>query len=502
MLSHISTRFLSGAATQNITLTSNNNQANYTFNDEIITDANIQLKSFTGRKISLKANTLPGYNFKYWELLSAVIQENILPFGSTWKYWDGNAIPAENWNTTAYNDGSWKSGAAQLGYGNKGEVTLIGYGGNANAKYPTAYFRKTIYIDDVNKLSNIIATVFADDGAAVYVNGTEAGRFNLGSGTLTFNTLTTTYNNGEYASFPIPLNLLKTGDNIIAVEVHQTAVNSSDLIFNLQISCEKTVSNVVETNPVYTTTLNTGINIKAVYEENNAVDPLTLATIKINEIVSSNNQDADEKGEKDDYIELYNYGNKAVNLAGWYLSDDHTNLRLSQITNTDSAATLIQPGGFLVIWCDDTPTQGALHTGFKLSKEGEFIALSANDKFGFTQVVDSVSFPLLEQNTSFARVPDGSINWNIQASSINKTNILTAVSEENINLIKIYPTTTHDKIYIENGMNSTINLTDLSGRILNTTELSSNRESIDLSDLQSGVYLISTGKKSFRIIKL
>ncbi len=65
---------------------------------------------------------------------------------------------------------------AQLGYGDGDEATVVSYGTNANKKYTTTYFRKSISIASASALSNISLKVKRDDGVVVYINGTERYR--------------------------------------------------------------------------------------------------------------------------------------------------------------------------------------------------------------------------------------------------------------------------------------------------------------------------------------
>ena len=63
--------------------------------------------------------------------------------GEVWRYYDGASV-ATGWATPSFDDSSWKQGRAELGYGDGGEATVIGYGGNAGDKHVTSYFRHTV----------------------------------------------------------------------------------------------------------------------------------------------------------------------------------------------------------------------------------------------------------------------------------------------------------------------------------------------------------------------
>ena len=79
-----------------------------------------------------------------------------------------------------------------------------------------------------------------DDGAVVYLNGTEVYRSNMPSGTITYTTLASTTINGAdestWYSSTISPSLLVNGTNEIAVEIHQSVQTSSDISFDFQLA--------------------------------------------------------------------------------------------------------------------------------------------------------------------------------------------------------------------------------------------------------------------------
>jgi hypothetical protein len=104
-----------------------------------------------------------------------------------------------------------------------------------------------------------------------------------------------------------------------------------------------------------------------------------------------------------DWIEFYNTGKEDVDLAGYYLTDDSTNLKKFAFT-TDA---VVKAGGTLVVWAAGSSNtgRGALHAGFKLSATKDNL-VTLSDPNGST--VDTVAFGAsLAQNASYARLPDG-----------------------------------------------------------------------------------------------
>ena len=131
--------------------------------------------------------------------------------------------------------------------------------------------------------------------------------------------------------------------------------------------------------------------------------------LRLNEILASNDvTQMDEFFEFDDFIEIYNAGG-IVNLAGYYLSDDHLNLTKHQIPATSPGTTTLLPGGFAVFFADnDNLSQGAMHTNFTLSTNGENVFLTAPD--GIT-IIDSVSYPEMATDISYGRTCESCSTW-------------------------------------------------------------------------------------------
>ena len=65
------------------------------------------------------------------------------------RYYDGIDVD-DDWNAPGYNDSSWGQGPAPLGYGDDGESTVIGFGGNESDKHITAYFRTVASLSNIH----------------------------------------------------------------------------------------------------------------------------------------------------------------------------------------------------------------------------------------------------------------------------------------------------------------------------------------------------------------
>jgi len=162
--------------------------------------------------------------------------QTLVAYGASWKYLDNGTNQGTAWRATSFNDASWAAGNAQLGYGDGDEATVVSFGPDANNKYITTYFRKTISIADASILTSISGNVKRDDGIAIYVNGTEVYRNNLAAGAA-YNTLATLASDdgATPVAFSFSPSAFVTGNNVIAVEIHQNAVTSTDISFDLQL---------------------------------------------------------------------------------------------------------------------------------------------------------------------------------------------------------------------------------------------------------------------------
>ncbi|MBS1607856.1 MAG: metallophosphoesterase family protein [Bacteroidetes bacterium] len=164
-------------------------------------------------------------------------QVTLVPYGSSWKYLDNGTNQGTAWQGTSFNDASWASGNAELGYGDGDEATIVSYGGNASTKYITTYFRKTITIADPTVYSSFTLNVERDDGCIVYINGTEITprESNMPASAITYTTPAVAAIEDAVVSYTIPNTSFVAGNNVIAIEVHQANVTSSDISFNAQL---------------------------------------------------------------------------------------------------------------------------------------------------------------------------------------------------------------------------------------------------------------------------
>lgn len=156
---------------------------------------------------------------------------------SSWKYLDNGSNQSTAWRASAFNDSNWATGNGQFGFGDGDEATALQSG------HITYYFRKHINIADAGALpSSLILSMIHDDGAVVYINGTEVMRTALlpQSGTISYNTGTSSFvptaQENSFFDYNISSSYFQTGDNVIAIEVHNQNTSSSDVSFDCKIN--------------------------------------------------------------------------------------------------------------------------------------------------------------------------------------------------------------------------------------------------------------------------
>lgn len=166
------------------------------------------------------------------------VAERLVSSNSMWKYFDKGIDQGDAWRAPNFDDTGWSNGLAELGYGDdtdgRPEATVVSFGPDSANKYITTYFRRSFVVS--NEYFFLIMYMLRDDGAVAYLNGTEAARFNMPAGAIGFSTFAQNAQD-EVNFFPagVSAGLLVPGTNVLAVEMHQTTLNSSDLSFDLEL---------------------------------------------------------------------------------------------------------------------------------------------------------------------------------------------------------------------------------------------------------------------------
>ncbi len=378
--------------------------------------------------VTLRAEAPGGYRFDGWYPVSGgeTVGTPLVHKGEEWTYYDRGSLDGKLWKRASYGTGDWKTGRAPFGYGNAdgGYKTSLDFGSDGDNKRTTYYFRKFLKLADKPKEDDILRLSFAaDDGFVVYVNNTEAGRYNMPGGEPKYGTLATTYVGTNPATGHIDLkgSLFNAGVNLIAVEVHNCALTSSDIYWDAQIGILETTGDVSYSDPEYT--LNGGdCELEARFSKVEGGSPVV-----VNEVSASNSVYVNEYYKKRDWVELYNCTDADIDLSGMYLSDDASDPHKYAITPAGNGGTIIPARGYKVIWCDEADALTQLHAPFKLGNEdNELVMLTARDD----SWADTLVYCRHDGTYAVSRFPDGSANvYLTPRPTIGQTNRLHASAE-------------------------------------------------------------------------
>lgn len=236
-----------------------------------------------------------------------------------WRYLDDGSDQGSAWKEPTYDNSGWATGNAPLGFG-----TINGHpfggpsinpGGNV-----TVYFRKEVEVTGAHLITDATARVMSDGGAIVYLNGIEIARDNMPSDPVTFQTLALSDSNvteGHIDNFAFPASAFVEGTNIVAVEVHNGTVGSSDMGMDLQIDITalNTPSDAVPINAA-TTVLARSFNGGEWSALNQATFITALPASAASLVISEVFYNPAGPLENTEYLELMNIGAVPISLAG------------------------------------------------------------------------------------------------------------------------------------------------------------------------------------------
>jgi hypothetical protein len=158
--------------------------------------------------------------------------ETVVLANEQWKYFPGTSDPGANWFSPSFDDSGWLSGAGGVGYGDNDDGTIIN-------PAISVFLRKKFSIVDVLEIEEVILHLDYDDGFVAYINGVEIARRNVGtSTTVPFSQGSTglheavLFNQGVPEAFSFSdetKSALIDGENVLAIQVHNESLGSSDL---------------------------------------------------------------------------------------------------------------------------------------------------------------------------------------------------------------------------------------------------------------------------------
>jgi len=216
----------------------------------------------------------------------------------------------------------------------------------------------------------------------------------------------------------------------------------------------------------------------------------------INEVMASNvNSVADQDGEYDDWVELYNNNSFSINLNGYYLSDNENDLTKWSFPNIN-----IAPNSYLVVWCDTAGnSQSGLHTNYRLSSDQEEVYLT--DPLGV--VVDAIHYVNMPEDISYSRVPNGEGPFQNQLPTYSSNNnSISSVYEDNKKEgFLIFPNPVNDNLTIIGLDIKEISIFNICGQNVLTKKIDDISTTINTSGLKAGVYFVKNNYFSYKLVK-
>lgn len=217
--------------------------------------------------------------------------------------------------------------------------------------------------------------------------------------------------------------------------------------------------------------------------------------IVINEVMADNGVTAaDENGQFEDWIELYNNGNASVDLEGWYLTDTPFEPTKWQLPG----GTVMAPGDYMIIWADEDASQGSMHANFKLTASGESVLLYDTD----TLLVDHVDFGEQITDQGYARVPNGSGPFVIQQPTFGANNDNVGINEQGVSGgFRMYPNPATAQVLLvwDEPVPQAVSIIDATQRVVWSGTLHSGRV-VNVSGFAPGTYLVRLAKGVQRLV--
>ena len=181
-----------------------------------------------------------------WSLFCGAVRPcfgaEIFGNGSSWRFFKGTAAPsapdATAWRTSGFDDTAWLTGVASFYYGDPFSGTLLD---DMYGRYSTVFLRKRFDVFNPAEIQSLTLNAACDDGFICWINGKEVTRFNVGAGEISFDGLATTPVNPDPAVFndyPItdPRSVLVAGSNLLAIQLLNTSLTSSDIVWDASLS--------------------------------------------------------------------------------------------------------------------------------------------------------------------------------------------------------------------------------------------------------------------------
>ena len=305
-----------------------------------------------------------------------------------WSYWQAGD-PGPGWAAEDFADTAWPVGQAPLG---RDTSTLaLPFNTPLTMGRMTYYFRTRFFCPTNPAGMTLRLQTFIDDGALVWLNDQPWYRQNLSAPNPADSTRAdSAVDNARLEGpFEMPAGPLRAGENLLAVEVHQSSSSSSDLAFALRLDGVLTFTNVLE--------------------ESNGV--------RLNEIFARNRSFTNATGLAPDWVELYNTADQPADLSDCSLSPDAAHLRRYIFP----PGTVLPARGYLHLECEAQQPASATNTGFDLpGNGGALFFFDRPDRGG--ALLDALHFGLQAPDFALGRVPDGIGPWQLTRPDLGTAN--------------------------------------------------------------------------------
>ncbi len=236
---------------------------------------------------------------------------------------------------------------------------------------------------------------------------------------------------------------------------------------------------------------------RAAYEFYELQSKINAGDLVLNELMASNLYTAaDQFGDNDDWIEIYNTTQFDISTSGLYLTDDVNNLNKWAMPNV-----VIPADGYLIIWADEDGEQGNDHANFKLSStNGETVGMY----YGDGTEIDVVTFGDQDVDVSYGRLPNGTGPWTYMAPTFNGNNDFTGVNEQDLSETTVYPNPANNHFFIrfDEPRSAQIQIHSVDGKLLLQRDASTTGTvQVDVSDMVSGLYLVTISTQDLTTTK-
>jgi hypothetical protein len=172
------------------------------------------------------------------------IQTTLINFTNIWRYNATGSNLFAAWKETAYDDSAWPSARAVF-FNETTPTTVIpaptntflSLTGTTGQFVTNYYFRTRFFLPADAAGVTLTASNVLDDGCVIYLNGIEAQRINMPTGAV----FATTFSASSWEATSIVVTNLSAasllpGENVLAIEVHQQSVTSSDVVFGMSLA--------------------------------------------------------------------------------------------------------------------------------------------------------------------------------------------------------------------------------------------------------------------------